>query len=153
MKSKKYLINKLPLRIKILVNIIGFITSLIQFKYFYNFNKITYSLNIPKNNIENESVSITKYEDIEISDDIPLKQVISESWIISFPSIISEELIADFSNNLKKIGITSIINLSSKNNSESIAIGPFVDKEMAENIALKIKDSLNYSGNVERLNN
>ena len=40
MKSKKYLINKLPLRIKILVNIIGFITSLIQFKYFYNFNKI-----------------------------------------------------------------------------------------------------------------
>ena len=40
MKSKKYLINKLPLRIKLLINIIGFITSLIQFKYFYNFNKI-----------------------------------------------------------------------------------------------------------------
>ena len=60
---------------------------------------------------------------------------------------------SDFSNNLKKIGITSIINLSSKKNSESIAIGPFVDKKMAENIALKIKNSLNYSGNVERLNN
>mgnify|MGYP006113333035 FL=1 len=40
MKSKKYLINKLPLRIKLLINIIGFITGLIQFKYFYNFNKI-----------------------------------------------------------------------------------------------------------------
>ena len=49
MKSKKYLINKLPLRIKILVNIIGFITSLIQFKYFYNFNKIITSGIVGKN--------------------------------------------------------------------------------------------------------
>ena len=120
--------------------------------YIYNFNKITYSLDIPENSIENNSVQITKYRDIEISDDIPLKQVISESWVISFPSVSSEKLISNFSNSLKKIGITSIINLNSKNNIESIAIGPFVDKQMAENIALKIKSSLNYSGNVERLN-
>jgi hypothetical protein len=73
--------------------------------------------------------------------------------VISFPGIASEKLINNFSNNLKKIGITSIINLSSKENTESIAIGPFVDKQMAENIALKIKSSLSYSGNVERLNN
>jgi len=131
----------------------GYIFYIPIINYIYNFNKITYSLNIPENNIENNSVQITKYKDIEVSDDIPLKQIISESWVISFPSITSEKLTSNFSNNLKKIGITSIINLSSKKNTESIAIGPFVDKQMAENIALKIKNSLNYSGNIERLNN
>ena len=131
----------------------GYIFYIPIINYIYNFNKITYSLNIPENNIENNSVQITKYKDIEFSDDIPLKQIISESWVIAFPSITSEKLISNFSNNLKKIGITSIINLSSKKNTGSIAIGPFVDKQMAENIALKIKNSLNYSGNIERLNN
>ena len=131
----------------------GYIFYTPVINYIFNFNKITYSLNIPENNIENNSVQITKYKDIEVSDDIPLKQIISESWVISFPSITSEKLTSNFSNNLKKIGITSIINLSSKKNTGSIAIGPFVDKQMAENIALKIKNSLNYSGNIERLNN
>ena len=131
----------------------GYIFYIPVINYIYNFNKITYSLNIPENNIKNNSVQITKYRDLEVSDDIPLKQIISESWVISFPNITSEKLTSDFSNNLKKIGITSIINLGSKNNIESIAIGPFVDKQMAENIALKIKNSLNYSGNIERLNN
>ena len=131
----------------------GYIFYIPVINYIYNFNKITYSLNIPENNIENNSVQITKYKDIEFSDDIPLKQIISESWVIAFPSITSEKLISNFSNNLEKIGITSIINLSSKKNTGSIAIGPFVDKQMAENIALKIKNSLNYSGNIERLNN
>ena len=131
----------------------GYIFYIPVINYIYNFNKITYSLNIPENNIENNSVQITKYRDLEVSDDIPLKQIISESWVISFPNITSEKLTSNFSNNLKKIGITSIISLGSKNNIESIAIGPFVDKQMAENIALKIKNSLNYSGNIERLNN
>ena len=131
----------------------GYIFYMPVMNYIYNFNKITYSLNIPENSIETDSVEITKYRDVEVSDDIPLKQIISESWIISFPSITSEKLISNFSNDLKKIGITSIINLSSKKNFESIAIGPFVDKKMAKKIALKIKNSLNYSGNVERLNN
>jgi hypothetical protein len=131
----------------------GYIFYIPVINYIYNFNKITYSLNIPENNIENNSVQITKYRDLEVSDDIPLKQIISESWVISFPSITSEKLTSNFSNNLEKIGITSIINLSSKKNTGSIAIGPFVDKQMAENIALKIKNSLNYSGNIERLNN
>ena len=131
----------------------GYIFYIPVINYIYNFNKITYSLNIPENNIENNSVQITKYKDIEVSDDIPLKQIISESWVISFPSITSEKLTSNFSNNLEKIGITSIINLSSKKNTGSIAIGPFVDKKMAENIALKIQNSLNYSGNIERLNN
>ena len=131
----------------------GYIFYIPVINYIYNFNKITYSLNIPENNIKNNSVQITKYRDLEVSDDIPLKQIISESWVISFPNITSEKLTSNFSNNLKKIGITSIISLGSKNNIESIAIGPFVDKQMAENIALKIKNSLNYSGNIERLNN
>ena len=131
----------------------GYIFYIPVINYIYNFNKITYSLNIPENNIENNSVQITKYRDLEVSDDIPLKQIISESWVISFPNITSEKLTSNFSNDLKKIGITSVISLGSKNNIESIAIGPFVDKQMAENIALKIKNSLNYSGNIERLNN
>ena len=131
----------------------GYIFYTPVINYIYNFNKITYSLNIPENNIDNNIGEIIKYEDIKISDDIPLKQVISESWAISFPNITSEELTSDFSNNLKKLGITSIINISPKKNTEFIAIGPFVDKKMAEKIALKIKNSLNYSGNVERLNN
>jgi len=136
-----------------LVFIPGYIFYTPVINYIYNFNKITYSLNMPENNVENNSLQIINHKDIEISDDTPLKQVISESWVISFPNITSKELIGDFLNNLKKIGITSIINLSSKKNTESIAIGPFVDKQMAENIALKIKNSLNYSGNVKRLNN
>jgi hypothetical protein len=131
----------------------GYIFYIPVINYIYNFNKITYSLNIPENNIENNSVQITKYRDLEVSDDMPLKQIISESWVISFPNITSEKLTSNFSNDLKKIGITSVISLGSKNNIESIAIGPFVDKQMAENIALKIKNSLNYSGNIERLNN
>ena len=131
----------------------GYIFYIPVINYIYNFNKITYSLNIPENNIDNNIGEITKHEDIKISEDIPLKQVISESWAISFPNITSEELTSDFSNNLKKLGITSIINISSKKNAEFIAIGPFVDKKIAEKIALKIKNSLNYSGNVERLNN
>ena len=135
-----------------LVFIPGYIFYTPIINYIYNFNKITYSLNMPENNVENNSLQIINHQDIEIFDDIPLKQVISESWVISFPNITSKELIGDFLNNLKKIGITSIINLSSKKNAESIAIGPFVDKQMAENIALKIKNSLNYSGNVKRLN-
>jgi hypothetical protein len=131
----------------------GYIFYIPVINYIYNFNKITYSLNIPENNIENNSVQITKYRDLEVSDDIPLKQIISESWVISFPNITSEKLTSNFSNDLKKIGITSVISLGSKNNIESIAIGPFVDKQIAKNIALKIKNSLNYSGNIERLNN
>jgi len=59
----------------------------------------------------------------------------------------------DFSSNLKKIGIKSVIKLPFKDNSELIAIGPFVDKEMAKSIALKINNSLGYSGNIMRLNN
>jgi hypothetical protein len=131
----------------------GYIFYIPVINYIYNFNKITYSLNIPENNIKNNSVQITKYRDLEVSDDIPLKQIISESWVISFPNITSEKLTSNFSNDLKKIGITSVISLGSKNNIESIAIGPFVDKQIAKNIALKIKNSLNYSGNIERLNN
>ena len=80
----------------------GYIFYTPVMNYIYNFNKITYSLNIPENNIENNSAQIIKHEDIKVSDDIPLKQAISESWIISFPVITSEELISDFSNNLKK---------------------------------------------------
>ena len=131
----------------------GYIFYTPVINYIFNFNKITYSLNIPENNIEDNSERITKHKDIKISDNIPLKQIISESWVISFPSITSEKLVSNFSDNLKKIGITSIINLGSKNNIESIAIGPFVDKKMAENIALKIKSAFDYSGNIERLNN
>ena len=131
----------------------GYIFYIPVTNYIHNFNNITYSLNIPENHINNNEDQITKYKDIKISDDIPLKKLISESWIISFPDITSEDLTSNFSNDLKKIGITSIISLGSKDNIESIAVGPFIDKKMAENIALKIKNALSYSGSIERLNN
>ena len=38
----------------------GYIFYMPVINYIYNFNKITYSLNIPENNIENNSVQITK---------------------------------------------------------------------------------------------
>ena len=131
----------------------GYIFYIPVTNYIHNFNNITYSLNIPENFINNNKDQTTKYKDIKISDDIPLKKLISESWIISFPDITSEDLTSNFSNDLKKIGITSIISLGSKDNIESIAVGPFIDKKMAENIALKIKNALSYSGSIERLNN
>ncbi|MBT5407042.1 MAG: hypothetical protein HOH39_04255 [Gammaproteobacteria bacterium] len=121
--------------------------------YIQNFSKITYSLDIPENNIGVNSPKIINYGDLEISNDTPLRQIISESWVISFPEIDSEKLFNDFSSNLKKIGIKSVIKLPFKDNSELIAIGPFVDKEMAKSIALKINNSLGYSGNIMRLNN
>ena len=80
----------------------GYIFYMPVMNYIYNFNKITYSLDIPGNSIENNSEQITKYKDIEISDGVPLKQIISESWVISFPNITSEKLASNFSNNLKK---------------------------------------------------
>ncbi len=121
--------------------------------YVHNFSKITYSLNIPENEIENNLERITSYRDLKVSNDIPLRQLISESWVISFPEITSAKLASDFSNSLEKIGITSVINITSEDMTESIAIGPFIDKEMAENIALKINNSIGYLGNIKRLNN
>ena len=74
----------------------GYIFYMPAINYIYNFNQITYSLSMPENNINNNSTQVTEHRDIEISDEIPLKQVISESWIISFPDITSEKLINDF---------------------------------------------------------
>jgi capsular polysaccharide biosynthesis protein len=121
--------------------------------YIHNFNNITYSLDIPENKIGDNSEKMINYRDLEISNNLPLKQIISESWVISFPDINSEKLSNDFSRSLKKIGIKSVIKVPSKDNSQLIAIGPFVDKEMAENIARKINNSLGYSGNIMRLSN
>ncbi|MBT3548509.1 MAG: SPOR domain-containing protein [Gammaproteobacteria bacterium] len=121
--------------------------------YIHNFDKITYSLTMPENNLETDSADITNFKDLNISNDIPLRKVISESWIISFPEINSEKLVSNFKNDLKKIGITSVIKLNSSAQTKVVSIGPFVDKDIAESIALKINKSLGYSGGVKRLNN
>lgn len=121
--------------------------------YIHNFNKITYSLSIPENNIKNSPEEIISYKELNISDDIPLRQVISESWIISFPNINTEKLLSSFTNDLKKIGITSLIKLKPSDKNELIAIGPFIDKEIAEKMLVKINNSLGYSGIIKRLNN
>ena len=87
----------------------GYIFYMPVMNYIFNFNKITYSLNIPENNIRDDSERVIKYKDIKISDDVPLKQIISESWVISFPDITSEELVSNFSNNFSLIISKDII--------------------------------------------
>ena len=59
--------------------------------YINNFDKLTYSLEIPKNIIDEEKNLANSYMDIEISDDIKLEKRITESWIIMFPDLANSE--------------------------------------------------------------
>ena len=53
---------------------------------------------------------------------------------------------------INNIGISSMIELKHKNNI-IYGIGPFVDKQMAENISVKIMKSTGEKGETKRLNN
>ncbi len=116
-----------------------------------NFDKLTYSLEIPKNTIMEELNSSNTYSDIEIPEDIQIKKSIIESWIIVFPDLLETEAKDIFIFQLKKIGILSIININSKSN-KILSVGPFVDKKIAELISSKINKNLGKSGIIRRLN-
>jgi len=122
--------------------------------YLEKFQKITYSLSIPEKNsnisnfdfdklIEDKKINLSKQPGIERS--------IIESWVIAYPKINSIEDRENFIIKLKSIGITSIINMNiDKKVDKTIAVGPFVDKEMALNISTKIEKVLKKAGSIKR---
>ena len=57
-----------------------------------------------------------------------------------------------FKQELEDIGITSMVDLKSKKQI-IVGVGPFVDKKMAEMIALKIIKSTGKKGEIKRLGN
>lgn len=119
--------------------------------YINNFDKLTYSLEIPKNIIDEEKNLANSYMDIEISDDIKLEKRITESWIIMFPDLANSETKDTFISQLKQMGILSVIHLNSTSN-KILSVGPFVDKKIAELISTKINKRLGQAGTIKRFN-
>ena len=122
--------------------------------YLEKFQKITYSLSIPENNSNISNFNFEKLiEDkkINLSEQPRIERTIIESWVIAYPKINNIKDKENFIIKLKSIGITSIININiDKKIDKTIAIGPFVDKEMALNISTKIEKSLKKSGLIKR---
>jgi hypothetical protein len=119
--------------------------------YLENFDKLTYSLEIPKNNLLKDDYSITDDQIINLDDKFLLEQKISESWVLIYPNL-NEKSKTDFIDRINNIGITSMIKLKQKNNI-IYGIGPFVDKQMAEDISMRIMKSTGEKGETKRLNN
>tara|TARA_B100001778_G_C18355442_1_gene523964 strand:+ start:166 stop:606 length:441 start_codon:yes stop_codon:yes gene_type:complete len=120
--------------------------------YLDNFNKITYSLEIPYNKIDQDKDSNYEYDVITLKDKFLLEKKVTEAWVLAFPSITSKEMKQNFIDQLEIIGITSIVDLKSNDNN-IFGIGPFVDKKMAELMAAKINKSTGNKGLIKRLNN
>ena len=122
--------------------------------YLEKFQKITYSLSIPDKSSDISDVDFDKLiEDkkINLSKQPGIERSIIESWIVAYPKINSIEDIENFIIKLKSIGITSVINVSiDKKADKTIAVGPFVDKEMALNISTKIEKVLKKTGSIKR---
>ena len=123
--------------------------------YLEKFQKITYLLSIPEKNSDISDIDIDKLiEDkkINLSKQQPgIERSIIESWVIAYPKINSIEDRENFIIKLKSIGITSIINMNiDKKADKTIAVGPFVDKEMALNISTKIEKVLKKAGSIKR---
>ena len=122
--------------------------------YLEKFQKITYLLSIPEKNSDISDIDIDKLiEDkkINLSKQPGIERSIIESWVIAYPKINSIEDRENFIIKLKSIGITSIINMNiDKKVDKIIAVGPFVDKEMALNISTKIEKVLEKAGSIKR---
>ena len=122
--------------------------------YLEKFQKITYLLSIPEKNSDISDIDIDKLiEDkkINLSKQPGIERSIIESWVIAYPKINSIEDRENFIIKLKSIGITSIINMNiDKKVDKIIAVGPFVDKEMALNISTKIEKVLKKAGSIKR---
>ena len=122
--------------------------------YLEKFQKITYSLSIPDKSSDISDVDFDKLiEDkkINLSKQPGIERSIIESWIVTYPKINSIEDIENFIIKLKSIGITSVINVNiDKKADKTIAVGPFVDKEMALNISTKIEKVLKKTGSIKR---
>ena len=119
--------------------------------YIENFNKLTYSLEMPKNNLLKKDHFISDDQIINLDDNFLLEQKISESWVLVFPNI-NENLNSVFMDKINNIGITKMIEINHKD-SIIFGIGPFIDKQMAESISLKIFKHTGEKGEIKRLNN
>ncbi len=120
--------------------------------YIENFNKITYSLEIPEKKIAEDSKSISEYDIFSLDNEFLLEKRVSESWVLIFPDLNNDELKNNFIDELTVLGIKSIVDL--KFNDKTIfGIGPFVDKKMAEIIAAKVNKSTGEKSIIKRLNN
>ena len=117
-----------------------------------NFTKLTYSLKIPENQISTDINLIDDHQTISLDEDFLLEQKISEAWVLIFPNINNNDLKETFKKELQNMGITSIVDLKSKKQT-IVGVGPFIDKKMAEMIALKINKSIGKVGEVKRLGN
>ena len=118
--------------------------------YFENLNKITYSLEIPQARIHKNIENIYSHQNIILDKDFLLEKKISEAWVLIFPNLNNDDLQTSFIKDLKNIGITSVIDLKSNDNT-IFGIGPFVDKKMAETIASKVLKSTGQTGTIKRL--
>jgi len=119
--------------------------------YIENFNKLTYSLEMPKNNLLKKDHFISDDQIINLDDNFLLEQKISESWVLVFPNI-NENINSVFMDKINNIGITKMIEINHKD-SIIFGIGPFIDKQMAESISLKIFKHTGEKGEIKRLNN
>ena len=120
--------------------------------YLENFNKITYSLEIPDKKVLEDSKLIIEYDKFSLDDEFLLEKRVSESWVLIFPGLNNDALKNNFINELKALGIESIIDLKFKDKT-MFGIGPFVDKRMAEIIADKVNKSTGEESIIKRLNN
>ena len=134
----------------IIIPIYIFFTPIMN--YIENFNKITYSLELPDNKIIQDENYISDKDSFNIDEDFLLEKKITESWVLIFPELTTIDSKNNFIKQLKSIGINSMVDLKSKE-TVVFGIGPFVDKKMAEIISSKVNDSTGKKGLIKRLNN
>ena len=134
----------------IIIPIYIFFTPIMN--YIENFNKITYSLELPDNKIIQDENHISDKDSFDLDEEFLLEKKITESWVLIFPELTNIDSKNNFIKELKLIGINSMVDLKSKG-TVVFGIGPFVDKKMAEIISSKVIDSTGKKGLIKRLNN
>ena len=134
----------------IIIPIYIFFTPIMN--YIENFNKITYSLELPDNKIIQDENHISDKDSFDLDEEFLLEKKITESWVLIFPELTNIDSKNNFIKELKSIGINSMVDLKSKG-TVVFGIGPFVDKKMAEIISSKVIDSTGKKGLIKRLNN
>ena len=105
-----------------------------------NMNKITYSLEIPKN----QSID-TKNENYEIPPipKISEKETLRQLWVL----LIDDNKEKETKILLEGLGIKNLISIKIKQNKDKVdAIGPFLDKEIAIKLQKKI---ISYNKNLD----
>ena len=123
----------------IIIPIYIFFTPIMN--YIENFNKITYSLELPDNKIIQDEKHISDKDSFDLDEEFLLEKKLTNN-----------DSKNNFIKELKSIGINSMVDLKSKD-TVVFGIGPFVDKQMAEMISSKVNDSTGKKGLIKRLNN